>query len=212
MATLFEQFDNVEIPTQTKSNEWYTPARYVDAAREVMGGIDLDPASCEMANRIVKAMRYYTKDGNGLSQDWTCMSLWLNPPYGRENNENSRGTCPGGARRGGGGRSVTALFIFKLLQEYQYGNVKQAILLITTDTDATWFQPLWNYPICFTDHRVLFIRPDQPRQSQFFGTAFVYLGPNEAKFIEVFSQFGRITKAIDIPKPQPTMRTLWEVE
>lgn len=94
----------------TKSSEWYTPPKYIEAAREVMGGIDLDPASCATANQIVKATAYYTKEQNGLEQNWKGR-VWLNPPYGR--------TVRMKATR----KSTIGLFIEKLLQEYEHGNV-----------------------------------------------------------------------------------------
>lgn len=176
------------------NNEWYTPARYVDAAREVMGGIDLDPASCAAANKFVKAERYFAKEQNGLLQDWTCCSMWLNPPYGLNDN----------------GKSNIELWSRKLQREYHAGNVKQAILLCMSNTESSWFVPLWNYPICFPSPRVMFHRPDGTLDHHLSGSCFVYLGPNESRFIEVFSRFGRIVRAIDNPPARPIMRELWQ--
>jgi DNA N-6-adenine-methyltransferase Dam/ParB-like nuclease family protein len=64
----------------TGEYEWYTPAAILDAARSVLGAIDLDPASCIEAQQTVNATTYYTDETDGLAQHWTGR-VWLNPPY-----------------------------------------------------------------------------------------------------------------------------------
>jgi hypothetical protein len=39
------------------NNEWYTPAEDVERARKVLGGIDLDPASSDLASAYVDGQR-----------------------------------------------------------------------------------------------------------------------------------------------------------
>jgi hypothetical protein len=176
------------------SNEWYTPSKYIEAAREVMGSIDLDPASCALANQTVRAMRYYSEYDNGLAQEWIARNVWLNPPYGRTEAYGSN----------------IKLFTEKLISEYQLGHIEQAILLSSGKVDASWFQPLWEFPICFSNHCVRFKRnydtpgkPGRYTEGHMHGTIFVYFGWNEYRFTEVFSQFGRIVKAIDVKVERP---------
>jgi hypothetical protein len=198
MSTLFGD-KKLAIQASSK-DEWYTPPAYIEAAREVMGGIVLDPASCEFANQIVKADRYFTKRENGLQQEWDARTIWLNPPYGRT------------VKMQGQRKSTIGLFVEKLLTCYEQGKIEQAVILATTEVNAKWFYPLWNYPICFPDHRVKFIVPEKlDKYSQMFGTCFAYLGPNEEKFKDVFSQFGHVVKAIDTPKSTTVQPSLWEV-
>jgi hypothetical protein len=65
---------NHQLLNSSASAEWFTPPRYIEAVREVLGAIDLDPASCESANRIVQATRYFTAADNGYTRDGTAGS------------------------------------------------------------------------------------------------------------------------------------------
>ena len=184
-----------------KSNEWYTPAKYIEAAREVMGSIDLDPASCELANRTVKATTYYTQEQNGLLLPWYG-NIWLNPPYSN----------PAGARnvnfRGGNLSGYTKPFMLKLMHHFSRGEIQQAIVCVNADTCRTWFQPLWNGLLCFPSPQVEFLRPDGTREHHFYSTVFGYLGTYEQKFIDIFSRFGPVAKRVSPPPTSPTQLLL----
>jgi hypothetical protein len=163
------------------SNEWFTPARYIEAARLVLGGIDLDPASCAEANQTVKATRYFTEADNGLMQHWSG-HVWLNPPYGRTTQ---------------GQGSYLEQFTRKMLLAYEGGLVSAGMMLIPVNTATSWFTPLWQYPICFPAKRIDFVGSCDRRGGRVsFGTCFVYLGPSVAQFIEVFGKFGTIAQQV----------------
>ena len=70
--------------TWTGDTEWYTPANILEAVAEVLGAIDLDPASsaAQQAHATVKATRYFTIADNSLEQRWRGR-VFLNPPYAR---------------------------------------------------------------------------------------------------------------------------------
>ena len=103
--------EDSQLIQQSKSNDHYTPQHYVDAAREVMGGIDLDPASREEANAIVRATQYYDEDDDGIAKPWAG-NVWLNPPYGRRSGD----------------------FVDKLQIELDRQNVPQAIVLVNAQS------------------------------------------------------------------------------
>ena len=159
-----------------ESDEWYTPQEYIDAAKAVMGAIDLDPASSEMAQTVVRAGAYLTKWDNGLAMGaWIHQRIWLNPPY-----------------------SNPGTWIEMLLAQHDRGvYCQEAIVLVNNATETAWFQALLQrFPVCFPSKRIAFWRHDHANVGARQGQAFFYLGPNVARFQEIFSQFGPILRRL----------------
>ncbi len=156
-------------------DEWYTPAHIIEAARRVLGGIDLDPASCEAANKIVGAREYYSpeKGVDGLSEPWRARAVLLIPPY-----------------------SDTSAWVERLVAEYRAGNVAEAIVIVNAKTETAFFELLWEHAaICFVRGRIAFVPGDGGESTAGrCGSAIAYLGnPTMAGvFKDVFSEFGRV--------------------
>ena len=163
-----------QILRSSQSNEWFTPVPIVEAARSVLGEIDLDPASCEQANETVRATKFFDKDHDGLAQPWHGR-VWLNPPYG----------------------GLAGPFVKRVLDQYQSGHTTAAIVLVNAAaTDTNWFQPLFDYPLCFA-RRVHFDSPTGPTTQATHGSLLAYLGPNVGRFVQVFRELGRVMGEID---------------
>lgn len=60
--------------------EWETPQDFFDRLNEEFH-FTLDPC-CTDEN--AKCEKHFTKEQNGLSQDWTGETVYCNPPYGRD--------------------------------------------------------------------------------------------------------------------------------
>ena len=156
----------------TGENEWYTPPEYVEAARACLGSIDLDPATAPVAQKTVRAARFFTRDDDGLRHDWRGR-VWLNPPYSQPD---------------------IARFIDKLLAEVDAGRSTQAILLTHNYTDTGWFHAAAGRcaAICFTRGRIRFVSASGEIAAPTQGQAFFYFGAGTDRFHETFGSFGFI--------------------
>ena len=162
------------ISLSTGNHEWYTPPEILESARKVLGVIDLDPASSELANEFVRAKKYYSVKENGLKQDWFGR-VWLNPPFNA---------------------GLIDAFADKLLRSVK---VESAIMLTDNATDAKWFRRMVEgcAGLIFTTSRLNFINSAKlvrgektARGRHLRGSAFFYIGTEVENFHAEFCQYG----------------------
>ena len=63
----------------SKKDEWETPKYIYDKLNQEFN-FTLDPCA---SKENAKCDKFYTKEDDGLKQDWSGETVFMNPPYGR---------------------------------------------------------------------------------------------------------------------------------
>jgi hypothetical protein len=165
----------------TGDYEWHTPDEILTPVRQVLGAIDLDPASCEMGQARVQARTYYTLADDGLTHPWHG-KIFLNPPYKH---------------------AEVTRFIAKLFQELDAGHTTDAILVVNNVTQTDWFQAVATRAaaVCFPDGKIPFLHATKDGLHPCSGQAICYFGPHVARFGQIFVNLGVIMQAMRAVAP-----------
>ena len=170
-----EAVKKAHVANNSGNNEWYTPGKYIELARQVMGGIDTDPATSEIANRTVKAEKIFTAEDDGRNQVWSGR-VWMNPPYAQP---------------------LMGDFAEAVSSKFESGEIDQATILVNNGTETQWFQRILGVAtaVCFPKTRIKFVDPSgNPSGAPLQGQAILYLGKNVDAFAQAFSVEGVVLR------------------
>lgn len=104
---------DTKVMFSSESVNWSTPQDFFDKLNEEFN-FTLDPCADDFNHKCEK---YYTKEQDGLAQDWSGESVFCNPPYGRD----------------------ISKWVRKCFEEVYNGKCKLAVMLIHARTDTKWF-------------------------------------------------------------------------
>lgn len=172
----------MNIQHSSNTDRWHTPEDLLSCARQVLGGIDLDPCSEPLANERVGAAAYYTQEDDGLSLPWKGR-VFVN--------------CPGGRRDG---RSNARLWWRKLMHERAEGALAHAIWLSFSlehlQTTQGETPSILDFPICVPRKRVRFLRPDGTQgPSPSHSNVIAYVPGTVDRtpdFLHIFASYGKV--------------------
>jgi hypothetical protein len=144
----------------SESTDHYTPKHIVEASRTVLGGIDLDPASCALANELIQATAWYGPGSefgeDGLAEPWLGR-VFLNPPGGRvPEHLGDMGT-----------KSNAALWWATLASAWLTGEVEAAIFVgftleVLRSAQALDVPQPLDFPLCVPASRIAFDTVSSP--------------------------------------------------
>ena len=162
----------MEFVQKSQKDIWQTPPEVYEPIREKEGCIDLDPCAAENTN--IAQNNYTLPEDDGLLNDWFGISF-VNPPF-----------------------SLKKEFLKKAVQEYKYGNLKRAYILLPDSTDAkSWWHEYiasefeWSW---FPEGRINYIDPDSKEQVSgvSFGSSVSVLGNPPEELLYYWNKNGDV--------------------
>lgn len=175
----------MNVQHSSRSDDWYTPQRILELVKQVLGAIDLDPASSCEANLSVEASTYYNEAQDGLTCTWQPgSSVFLNPPGGKVGNKSKAG-----------------LFWKKLMEYREAGSLKDAVFLAFSvealqSTQRKGCPPIAAFPFCVPAKRIAFVPADGSKKTAPSHSNMIVYVPGTVDrtelFARVFSELGEV--------------------
>jgi DNA N-6-adenine-methyltransferase (Dam) len=184
------------------NKDWGTPKCYVDAVRECLGSIELDPCSNEWSI-VNAAVEYRRPKHNGLNASWDFSTIYVNPPYGADREA---------------GTTIRDWLRRCALAHEEHGAEVLALVPVATNTKH-WKLHVWSKAVGVAflyDTRLRFlVRGKGGGKGAPMSCAMVYWGTHYARFGSVFSRFGAVVNlehlhgAVGPQKPERYERNLF---
>jgi site-specific DNA-methyltransferase (adenine-specific) len=135
----------------SQSDEWATPPELFADLSRLFGPFDLDP--CATTDNAL-CEHFFTREDNGLAQDWGTGRVYMNPPYGRH----------------------IGTWLCKALYAAQLGAL--VVCLVPARTDTVWWHTYTpRAQVRFLRGRLSFTRLDGRRAQAPFPSAILIFEP-----------------------------------
>lgn len=153
----------VEEQEERDRSHWYTPQEILLRIKAMVPAFDLDVASCEEANRAIKAKRFYTE--HALRNTWEGRVFCCPPDRGRRVGKWAR----------------------RMAQSYKVGQVVHGFLVTEASPWEEWFQEATQKGAVAFVRGVKFDGPGAANAPK--NIAVFYFGPDTKAFYEAFNGY-----------------------
>lgn len=179
----------MNIQHSSRTDRWFTPLDIILRVRDVLGRIDVDPATEPLANARIGATYAISKDGELPETPWLRDpgTVYCNPPGGKLGN-----------------RSMTGLFWQRMMQERDSGLLTHGVFMCFSiealqHTQRLGCPSVGEFPCCIPKSRIAFDRSDGTRGKAPSHSNLIAYVPGtvnaKSRFVDAFQHLGIIINA-----------------